>query len=388
MKMFKKIALSLLFGAGMAMMGAVTGLMIPMAPVIAGLAVGFAGTAVVSLGQTGAALGLLGYGAGLSAAMLLFQPAWLGLALWIAVFLMLGHILVQVQLKQKMHMAQVQLQTAAWLFMFGMASYIALYYLAGDGVGIIASTLENELRAMEEISPEIYNTMLSMLSVQGFLPDVGFENYVMQMDAHTQLVLTTALLDAFDGSLRMSLLDVLVNQALHIALIAPLMTVMAFTQKGEGDRVSKLPDLSMIRLTRKTATILFVLLLAAVALMLFVDGAAPVYVAGMTVFEFAYAVQGLSVGEWFFRRKGMNRGLRYFILGMAFVLLPTVVFFLGFIEQLFSLRRIQQLKDSGEWDRMRKEHEEEMERHMKELEEDRERLRRERDDEDDDSGKM
>ena len=136
---------------------------------------------------------------------------------------------------------------------------------------------------------------------------------------------------------------------------------------------------------RRPQAILAGALLGCILLMLLVKTAAPVYVAGMTVFEFAYAVQGLSVGEWFFRRKGMNRGLRFLILGAVFVLLPMVMFLLGFAEQIFSFRKIQQLKDSGLWEKMRREHEEEMERRMRELEEEKERLRRERD-KDDDSG--
>jgi len=385
MKMTKKIVLTLLFTVGMAFMGAVTGLLAPVVPAVAGLAVGFAGAAAASLGLIGSAVGMLGYGAGLCAAMLLFQPAWLGLAAWYAAFLMLGHILVQVQLKQKLPLVQVMFKTAAWLFMFGMASYVALYYLAGDGVSMMIATLQSELQAVEALSTEVYDMMLSLLSVRGFLPDVGLTDYVMELDAHTRLVLSSALLDLFDESLRMSILDVLVKQALNIALIAPLMVVMSYARKAEGDKVSKLPDLAQFHLPRRVSTVLFVMVLGCILLMLLVKTAAPVYVAGMTIFEFAYAVQGLSVGEWFFRRKGMNRSLRFLILGAVFVLLPTVMFLLGFAEQIFSFRKIQQLKDSGLWEKMRREHEEEMERRMRELEEEKERLRRERD-KDDDSG--
>lgn len=379
--------LSLLFAVGMVFFGAVTGWMAPAVPVIAGAAVALSGMAVPALGQIGAVIGLLGYGAGLSAAMLVLQPAWLGLAMWYAAFLVLGHILVQVLLRKKLPMLQVMLQTAAWLFMAGMASYVALHYISGDGVSMIVDTLSRELAAVEEVTPEIYDMMLSLMSVRGFLPDVGLGNYVMQLDAHTRLILSTALIDVFDESLRLSLLDVLVKQALHIGLIAPLSAALCCARKGEGEKVSRIPELSQFMIPRRVSLVLLLLVIVCVVLMLFVDAAAPVYVAGISVFEFVYAMQGLSVGEWFLRRKGVKRPLRLVILGAVFVLLPTVLFFIGFLEQMFSFRKIQQLKDSGVWEKMRREHEAEMERRMRELEEEKERLRREREDEDDDSGK-
>ena len=382
--MTKKIALSAVHTIGMALLGAVTGLLAPMVPAAAGLAVGLAGAAVVTLGQAGAAVSLLGYGAGLSAAVLLFQPGWIGLGIWYAAFLMLAHILTQVQLRQKLPLPQVMIQTAAWLFMAGMASYVALYYLKGDGVAFLVETLKAELAAVEEVSTEVYDMMLSLLSANGYLPDVGLESFVWELDEQTRRVLTAAMVDLFDESLRLSVMDILVRQAMHIALIAPLMTLMSYARKGESERVTKLPDLAQMMVPRKASTVLFIMVIICMVLMLFVESAAPVYIAGMTVFEFVYGVQGLSVGEWFLRRKGMNRGLRRLILWAGFILLPGVMFFLGFIEHIFRFRKMQELKDSGMLDQLRRAREEELEQRIKEFEE----LTKHRDDDDDHDGRM
>lgn len=383
--MVKKIALSLLFLVGMAVMGATTGLLAPAVPVIAGFAVAFASAAVPALGQAGAAIGLLGYGGGVCAAMLLVQPDWMGLAAWYAAFLMIGHVLVQVMLHKKYPLIQVMLYTGVYLAVIGLASYVALYYIAGDGVALVMAAMESEMNALMEISPQAYDMLLSLMSARGYLADVGLENYVLELDPQTRKVLSASLMELLSGSLRMSLLDILAGQSLNIGFIAPLLTVFSYAKKGEGDKVSKIPDLTKVRIPRKVSMILFIAVVAGMVLMLLVDAATPVYVALMTVFEFVYAVQGLSLGEWFFRRKGVNRAVRYLLMGTLFVLLPTVLFFAGFIEQMFGFRKLQELKDSGVLDEMRRMRNEELERKLQELEE---KQRREEEKDDNDSHRM
>ena len=88
------------------------------------------------------------------------------------IFPLLFLLIKQKKLLQKLPLPQVMIQTAAWLFMAGMASYVALYYLKGDGVAFLVETLKAELAAVEEVSTEVYDMMLSLLSANGYLPDV------------------------------------------------------------------------------------------------------------------------------------------------------------------------------------------------------------------------
>ena len=124
---------------------------------------------------------------------------------------------------------------------------------------------------------------------------------------------------------------------------------MAARRAGKGESFSALPDLGRVRIPTKLNLALMLGILAMWVLMLISSNAYAVYLAVWSVVQFVYAVQGLSVCEWFFKKHGWPRALRYLVMAAGLVFLQTVLFLVGFLEQIFYFRKIGRptLRDLG-----------------------------------------
>ena len=238
--------------------------------------------------------------------------------------------------------------TGIGVFVYGALSYIACNLLLGDAVAWVTSWLEQTLQSMQDAAPQLYDMLLSTWSSMGLLSETNASPFAA-LDETTRAQLTGELLEIFDLSLRLNLIDMLVKQALHIGLLGALLPLMAARRAGKGESFSALPDLGRVRIPTKLNLALMLGILAMWVLMLISSNAYAVYLAVWSVVQFVYAVQGLSVCEWFFKKHGWPRALRYLVMAAGLVFLQTVLFLVGVLEQIFYFRKIGRptLRDLG-----------------------------------------
>jgi hypothetical protein len=341
MERSRRIAWTFLFAPGMFLLGLVTCGLLPFVPALTGAVMAIVLIAGLSLGLGSALVGALAYcaGAGAAGTLLLGAPLWPAAAWLLA--LMAGVLLLVVkQLRAKVPVVHVMLRTGGAVFAFGALTYIALNLMLGDVVARMGTWLEGMLTSLAESAPELYDLTLSTWSLMGVLPDVGLTGPVTALSGQTRTVLTANLLETFDLSLRMNLMNLLAQQAMHIAFLGTLLPLMLRVRRGEGESYSKMGDLAMARIPAKANLFLMLGILALWVLMIFSQSVFAVYAAGWSVVQFVYAVQGLSVCEWFFRKHGWSRAARYVVMGLGYLFLPWLLFFIGFLEQVFYFRKI------------------------------------------------
>ena len=224
--------------------------------------------------------------------------------------------------------------------MFGALSYIALNFTVGDFVTLVGEKIGKGLESVAEASPQLYDLMLSTWSSMGVLPDVGLAGPVTALDAQTRKELTSSLLESFELSLRMNLIGMLVQSAMHMAVLGTLIPLMLCTRYGQGEEFTPLCNLETVRIPARLNLVLMLGVLVLWVLILVNDSFYAVYSAAWSLVQYIYGLQGLSVCEWFLKKHGWKKGWRYLLMGAGYVLLPTVLFLIGFLEQIFYFRKI------------------------------------------------
>lgn len=340
MKRSTKIWLTVAFVPGMALLGLMTGLLLALVPGITGLAAALAVVASMVLSVSAGVLGAGAYCVGMALMLLVFQKELLPLAAWLLVFLLLALGLIRGQLRARTSVSRTMVYAGAGLFLFGMASYVACSLIWGDPVEYAAQLLTSELAAMERTMPQLYDLLLSMLSVSGVLPDVGLSQPVAALEAQTRRLLTANMIEVYDSSLRLSLMEILMQQVLHTAFLGTLLPLLLVRGKRGGEDYTALGELGMARLPVKSARMMLLAVIAAWVWMLLDTSAYAAYLAIWAAFKFIYAMQGLSVAEWFMKKHGWARVLRGIVLCIGFLFMQQLLFLLGIVEQMFYIRRI------------------------------------------------
>ena len=344
----KQIAWTLLFAPGMFLLGLVSSFLLPTAPAYTGAVFALLTAGGLFVGPVFAAGGAVGFCGGLAVFTLALGEGLWPIALWLlAPMLVLPPLLLR-GLRAKTPLWQAMVNTGIGVFVYGALSYIACNLLLGDAVAWVMSWLEQLLQSMQDAAPQLYDMLLSTWSSMGLLSETNASPFAA-LDETTRAQLTGELLEIFDLSLRLNLIDMLVKQALHIGLLGALLPLMAARRAGKGESFSALPDLGRVRIPTKLNLALMLGILAMWVLMLISSNAYAVYLAVWSVVQFVYAVQGLSVCEWFFKKHGWPRALRYLVMAAGLVFLQTVLFLVGFLEQIFYFRKIGRptLRDLG-----------------------------------------
>lgn len=337
MKRTTKIGLTVLFVPGMLVLGAVSGLFLAVMPWLTGLTAALAVLAFLVLGAAAGVLGVCAFSGGMALALWLLEPGLLALAPWVALFLGLALALICGQLRAGVTAGRAMLLTGAGLFAFGAVSYIAGNLTVGDLIGRVTELLSAELAQMREQMPQMYDLLLSMLSLGGMLPDVELTQPTLVLDAQTRAVLTASLVELYDSSLRLGLMQMLMQQALHTAFLGVLTPLLALGGKPEAP-ATPLPDLAAARIPAKPATLIMLALVVSWVWMLFDTSAYAAYLAVWSAVKFIYAVQGLSLAQWFMKKHDWAHVLRALILCASYLLLQDILLLLGIAEQFFCFR--------------------------------------------------
>lgn len=339
MSLWKKIGLTALFVPGMALMGLMTGLLIPMIPALTGVAVGLAAAAALAVGLPSGILGAVSYCCGTAGALMLFQSELLPLAAWLLALIGVALGMILYRLRRKSPVGRTMLYTGAVLFLFGMASYVACYLMMGDPVAYLAQLLRGEIENMAQSLPSLVDLLLSTFSVGGALPDVGLTQATVTLDPQTRRELIRSFVDVYDASLRTSLMQMLMQQALNGAFLGTLLPLL-LCGKRCGDAISPMPDLARVRLPNRLSRNMMLVIVGMWIWMLLDDGAYAAYLAAWAAFKFVYAMQGLSVALWYMQKHDWARVLRGILLCIGFLFLQDLLCLLGIVEQMFYLRRI------------------------------------------------
>ena len=339
MKRTKKIGLTALYVPGMLVLGAVTGLFVLALPWLTGLTAAFTVLACLALGTAAGVLGVCAYAGGMALALWLLEPAVLVFAPWFGLFLAVALVLIVRQLRMGVSAGRAMVFTGAELFAFGAVSYIVSNLLTGDLVARTMDIMETELNQLCELMPQLYDFLLSALSVQGMLPDVELTGPVFELQEQTRTVLTAALLELYDSSMRLSLMQILVQHAAHGAFLGVMVPLLALGGKPDA-AATPLPDLTVARIPFKVHVIITLGLPVLWIWLLLDTSAYAVYIAAWSAIKFIYAIQGLSLAEWFMKKHGWARVLRALILCTAYLLLQDILMLLGFAEMFFDFRKL------------------------------------------------
>lgn len=348
----KQIAWSFVFAPGMLLLGLISSFLLPAAPVYAGAVIALLVAAALLIGPVCALAGAVGFcgGSALFALVLSqsgsFASLWGG---WLLVLMAGSILLIWRLLCAKLPLMQVMLYTGVGVFAYLALTYIGCNLLFQDVVAQMGQWLSALLSSFAQDSPQLYDLVLSTWSSMGLLSDVGLKGAVLELDEQTRAILTADLLSLFDQSVRLNLIHVMVQEALHVATVGSLLPLMLATRRGEAERYSPLPDLTKVRIPAKVNLVLMLGVVALWVVMLFSDSGYPIYIAAWGAIQCVYALQGLSVCEWFFKKHGWSRPVRYAVMAVGYVLLPTLLFLVGFLEQILYFRKIGRptLKDFG-----------------------------------------
>ncbi|MGI5885098.1 MAG: DUF2232 domain-containing protein [Candidatus Spyradocola sp.] len=335
----KQIAWTLLFAPGMFLLGLVSSFLLPAAPAYTGAVFALLTGGGLFIGPIFAAGGAVGFCGGLAVFTLVLGDGLWPLALWLLVPMAALPPLLLRGLRQKAPLWHVMVNTAIGVFVYGAVSYIACNLLLGDAVAFVTNWLQQMLQSIEEAAPQLYDMLLSTWSSMGLLSEVD-ANPLTGLDETTRTQLTAELLEVFDLSLRLNLIDMLVKQALHIGFLSALLPLLAARRSGRAEEFSELPDLGMVRIPTKLNLALMLGILVMWVLLLVSSNAYAVYLAVWSVVQFLYAVQGLSVSEWFLKKHGWPRPVRLLVQAVGLVFLQTLLFLIGFLEQIFYFRKI------------------------------------------------
>ena len=339
MKRSIKIGVTALFVPGMLVLGAVTGLFLAAMPWLTGLTAALAVLAFLALGAAAGVLGVCAFCGGMVLALWLLEPGLLALAPWFGLFLGLALALICGQLRAGLSAGRAMVFTGAGLFAFGAVSYIAGNLITGDLIARVTDMLSAELAQMRELMPQLYDLLLSMLSLNGMLPDVELTQPMTELDAQTRAVLTASLIELYDSSLRLGLMQILMQQALHTAFLGVLLPLFVLNGNLKASAMP-LPDLTAARIPAKPATFIMLALIVSWVWMLFDTSAYAAYLAVWSAVKFVYAVQGLSLAEWFMKKHGWAGVLRALVLCAAYLILQDILLLLGVAEQFFDFRRL------------------------------------------------
>ena len=337
MKRTMKIGLTALFVPGMLVLGAVSGLFLAVMPWLTGLTAALAALAFLALGAAAGVLGVCAFCGGMALSLWLLEPGMLALAPWFGLFLGLALALICGQLRAGVSAGRAMVFTGAGLFAFGAVSYIAGNLVTGDLIARVTDMLSAELAQMSGLMPQLYDLLLSMLSLNGMLPDVELTQPVLELDAQTRAVLTASLIELYDSSLRLSLMQILMQQALHTAFLGVLLPLLELGGKPEAP-ATPLPDLTAARIPAKPAVLIMLALILSWVWMLFDTSAYAAYLAVWSAVKFVYAMQGLSLAQWFMKKHDWAGVLRALILCAAYLLLQDILLLLGVAEQFFCFR--------------------------------------------------
>jgi hypothetical protein len=151
--------------------------------------------------------------------------------------------------------------------------------------------------------------------------------------------LQKALFFSMESSLREGMLANFVSWALYVGVLAPAAAIYAL--KAENFAVGEVPSLEDVRLPRKLGRILMPGILAILLLQMFIGQAfAPILLAAGEGLSFLFAIQGMSLAEWFLKPRRWPAALRILLLLFVFMLSLGRVFLmvLGFMAFLLPIR--------------------------------------------------
>lgn len=339
MKKTNKLLWTPIFAIGMLLMGLSTS-WLALVPVYTGAVFMLVVAAGTLLGATGALIGAAFYCGGVCALGLLLGIEIWPIALWLFALFASVYALVNLQLRKKEALSRVMINTGIAVFAYIALSYMLVNMAFGDVLVWLSGQLEEGLQTWRDLQPESLSYMLSNLSINKTLPDMGYTEISFQLSDADLTLLSANLVRIFEQSLRLSLINVFVMHALQISVQSSFVPLMLRARKGQVEEYTKLPDLSLVRIPTKINTTLVLLIAVLWIIRLFTVSIYPIFIACWSAIEFIYALQGLSVCEWFLKKRGWSKTARYFVMVIAFVILPTVLFFIGFLEQMLYFRNI------------------------------------------------
>ena len=338
----KRFLWSLVYAVGMFPLGLVSSFLLSVAPVYCGVLMALNVALSLWLGPVSACIGAGAFCLGTALFTLAVDPNIWPIAAWLFVLTAGITVMIDVQLRRKTPLFYTMLNAGLTIVVFGALSYIALNFTVGDFVTLVGKKIGKGLESVAEASPQLYDLMLSTWSSMGVLPDVGLAGPVTALDAQTRKELTSSLLESFELSLRMNLIGMLVQSAMHMAVLGTLIPLMLRTRYGQGEEFTPLCNLETVRIPARLNLVLMLGVLVLWVLILVNDSFYAVYSAAWSLVQYIYiyGLQGLSVCEWFLKKHGWKKGWRYLLMGAGYVLLPTVLFLIGFLEQIFYFRKI------------------------------------------------
>ena len=116
--------------------------------------------------------------------------------------------------------------------------------------------------------------------------------------------------------------------------------------KRKGEDVRLFPSFSLWRLPRGAGRgFIAILIIAYIGNLSGIRNFDIVLMTITNIWVFVFGIQGLSVVDFFFKRAKINRVLRVIILVLVFVLVRQVAAFIGLIDQLLNVRRLQDDKN-------------------------------------------
>ena len=309
---------------------------LPSSPGLVGLLVGGLMAAAVGLSLPSAVLLALSFGAGSCILLEAAMEGWFALGLWLTALLLIVTVGLYVLLRRKEKFSTVMLYGFVGIFVYCALSAILYTRLRGDLVDAAVAAFSSMMDRMAAGNGELVNLILSTLSVTGVLDDVGLTAPTMELLDSTYAILLGGMKETLEASLRFSLLNMLTGLSLHGALWGTLLAL--FSAGKEREKYSELPDLKMVRVHPRASAILMLSALVLSFLTLVSDKGYALYLAVWTAVKFLFALQGLSVAEWFLEKKHWNVFWRRALILLLFLLLPGAWFLLGFIDQLFDFR--------------------------------------------------
>lgn len=335
----RQIAWTLLFAPGMFLLGLVSGLFLQAVPACTGAVFALLVGGGLFVGPILAAGGALGFAGGFALSTLAVGDMLWPLGLWLLPPLLVLPPALLLAMRRKAPLWRLMVDSGVAVLVYGAVSYIAANLILGDPVAHVVDYFSESLRTLQEGAPALYDLVLSLLSGLGLLSGEGLTAGAA-LDETTRAQLTAELLEMYDLSLRLNLIDTLAKQALHIGFLAPLLPLMAASRAGRAEEFTALPDFARVRIPVKLNLALMGAVVAMWILLLFSSSAYALYMAVWSAVRFVYAVQGLSLIEWFGKKHGWPRGVRLLLQAVGLVLLQTVLFLLGFLEQIFYFRKI------------------------------------------------
>jgi|GEM_PF-1382302 len=309
---------------------------LPSSPGLFGLLLGGLMVSAVGLSLASSVVLAVSFGAGSCLLLEIAMPGWYKVGLWLTALLLLAVVGLYALLRRKEKPGQVMLYGFAGIFAACALAAILYTKLQGDVVDAVLSAYSSMMERVGAENPEMVSLILSMLSVNGILDDVGLSGVVTDMATSTQAILINSMRDVLESSLRYSLLDMLTGLSLHGAFWGTVLPLLCAGRQRE--KYSELPELALFKVPPRVSALLMLSALMLSFLTMVSEKGYALYLAVWTAVRFVFGLQGLSIGEWFLAKKHWNVFWRRALLLATFLVLPRAWFLLGFIDGLFDFR--------------------------------------------------